>query len=142
MSPRLQKMLPWIARGALLFSVVDLGTVGILYIFDPATEAARATITAGEAAGLTNLRVGFGAFHFGIALIAAFCLLKAERVWVGLSIVSAITATAVVVRSYGLIVDGWHPRTVLLLQFESLGLMIFTIGLLAERMRLRRQNDT
>ncbi|MSO97067.1 MAG: DUF4345 domain-containing protein [Rhodospirillaceae bacterium] len=130
------KTLPWIARAALLFAVLDFGTVGSLYILRPAVEAANATITAAEAAGLTNLRVGFGAFHFGVALIAAFCLLKPERILTGLSVVCAMTATGVAVRIFGLMVDGWHPRTILLLQLECLGLVIFLAGLWAERRRL------
>jgi hypothetical protein len=123
---------PWIARFALWFAVVDFGAVGALYMLDPAGEAAASGIFAQEAAGLSNLRVGFGAFHLAVAVIALYCALAAERLWAGLCIVATVTAIAVLTRIAGLIIDGAHPRTWLLLQFESLGLLVFLLGLLAE----------
>ena len=133
----LAKALPWTAHIALLFAAFDFGTVGTLYILHPVIEAANFTIVASEAAGVTNIRVGFGAFHLGVAAIAAFCLLKPERVLIGLGVVCAMTAIAILVRIFGLLIDGWHERTVLLLQLECLGLAIFAIGLWAERLRLK-----
>jgi hypothetical protein len=126
-----------IALAALVFAALDFSTVGFLYIVDPAGEAAASTITAAEAAGLTNLRVGFGAFHLAIGVIAAYCAIRRDRIWVGLRIVVTVTLIAVAVRLLGLAVDGVHDRTLLLLQFESLGLAIFVLGLSAEWRRQR-----
>ena len=133
----LAKALPWIARASLLFAAIDFGTVGTLYFLSPIGEAANSTITAAEAAGVTNIRVGFGVFHLGLGLIAIFCLLKPQRIILGLALVCAMPTTAILVRLFGLMVDGWHERTVLLLQLECLGLVIFATGLWAERRRLK-----
>lgn len=132
-----QNALIWIARVALGFAVLDFGAVGILYLIDPAAEAAASTIVAIEAAGYTNLRVGFGAFHLAIGVIAAFCVTARDRLWPGLGIAVTVTTIAVAVRLIGITIDGEHPRTWLLLKFEMLGLVIFALGLLAA-WRLRR----
>lgn len=121
----------WIARTSLGFAVLDFGAVGLLYLVDPAGEAAASTIVPIEAAGYTNLRVGFGAFHLAIGVIAAFCVAARERLWPGLGIVVTVTTIAVAVRLIGITIDGEHPRTTLLLKFEMLGLVIFALGLLA-----------
>lgn len=127
----LDNLLLWIARLALGFAVLDFGIIGSLYVIDPAAEAAASTIVAIEAAGTTNLRVGFGAFHLAIAVIAAFCLGAPDRYWPGLGIVVTVTTIAVAVRLIGVTIDGVHPRTTLLLRFEALGLAIFLAGLFA-----------
>ncbi len=126
-----------IALAALVFAALDFSSVGLLYIVDPAGEAAASTITAAEAAGLTNLRVGFGALHLAIGVIAAYCAIRRERIWAGLRIVVTVTLIAVAVRLLGLAVDGVHDRTLLLLQVETLGLAIFVLGLSAEWRRQR-----
>jgi hypothetical protein len=126
-----ERTLLWIARAALVFAALDFGAIGLLYAVDPAREAAASTIVAIEAAGATNLRVGFGAFHLAIGVIASFCAINRDRYWPGLGIVVTVTTVAVSMRLIGVTVDGPHPRTMLLLQFETLGLAIFSAGLFA-----------
>ena len=134
----MHKALPWIARAALLFAVLDFGYIGINAILNPASMAANSTLAAAEAAGLTNIRGGFGAFHLAVSIVALFCLATA-RVGIGLAVVCTFTATAVCVRALGLMIDGSHPRTLLLIQLESLGLLIFVVGFCAHwRSQLRR----
>jgi hypothetical protein len=128
---------PWIGRIALLVAVLAFGRVGWLYILHPVEASARFAMTLSSVAAVTNIRVGFGAFHLGMAAIALACLTSTRRLIVGLAAVAIMTAIVVAVRLLGVALDGPDPRTLAVLHIESIVLIVFVIALVIEWLRTR-----
>ena len=57
---------------------------------DPVGATARFQITLGSAAAVTSMRVGFGAFPFGFAIIVVTCLVSTSRLLRGLAYVASV----------------------------------------------------
>ncbi len=58
-------------RGELLFTLI-----GAKYLTDPVRAATSVKISLGSVAAITSMRVGFGAFPLGFAIIVASCLVS------------------------------------------------------------------
>src|SRR5205809_7103165 len=77
--------------------------------------AASFKISLGSAAAITSMRVGFGAFPLGFAIIVASCLASTSRLLPGLSFVATILGVATAARVLGIVVDGAAPESGFLL---------------------------
>jgi hypothetical protein len=120
----------WLARVALAAAALLFLLVGSKYVFDPSGAAAASGISLPTLVGRTNMRAGVGGFFLGAALISTVCLLSRRRVRAGLWFVAGVVAPVLLVRVYGVLVDGTFgpSRRVL---FSETVLLALTLGALA-----------
>ncbi len=101
--------------------------------------ATSVKISLGSAAAITSMRVGFGAFPLGFAIIVASCLVSTSRLLLGLFFVATIFGAATGARLLGIVVDGAAPESVFLLRPEVALLALSVIGVLLESARRPHQ---
>ncbi len=126
----------YLPRAILMLAVISYGNVGMLYVFEPALIG-RVGIEVTSPAGMTSVRVGIGGFHFGVAMIALYCVAAQTRVFAGLAIMSVMTGVVVATRLGGLVTNGFDQQVVGLMTPEALMLLIFAGAAL---MQLRLEN--
>ena len=86
------------------------------------------------------MRVGFGAFPLGCALVALNCLLSPSRLRTGLSFVAVIFGVALAVRILAIVGDGTLRESLSLLSAEAL-LLTLSIGGLVVDIGQQRQGS-
>ena len=136
---RLWRFTPWLNRLILSAATLIFTLIGVKYITDPVRAAASFKISLGSAAAITSMRVGFGAFPLGFAIIVASCLVSTSRQLRGLYFVATIIGVATAARVLGIMVDGAAPESVLLLRPEVALLALSVIGVVLESARRRHQ---
>ncbi len=136
---RLWRFTPWLNRLILSAATLIFTLIGVKYITDPVRAAASFKISLGSAAAITSMRVGFGAFPLGFAIIVASCLVSTSRQLRGLYFVATIIGVATAARVLGIMVDGAAPESVLLLRPEVALLALSVIGVVLESTRRRHQ---
>ena len=136
---RLWRFAPWLTRLILGAATLIFTLIGMKYIADPVRAAASFKISLGSAAAITSMRVGFGAFPLGFAVIVASCLVSTSRRLAGLYFVATIIGAATAARVMGIVVDGAAPESVLLLRPEVALLALSVIGVSLESGRRRHQ---
>jgi len=134
---RLWRFTPWLTRLILGAATLIFTLIGVKYITDPVRAAASFNISLGSAAAVTSMRVGFGAFPVGFAIIVASCLVSTSRLLLGLYFVVTIIGVATAARVLGIVVDGAAPESVFLLRPEVALLGLSVIGVLLEAGRRR-----
>jgi hypothetical protein len=82
-----------------------------------------------SAFAVSNIRLGFGAFHLGVSAMALIAVFTKQYKY-GLITITVFAALAVGTRAFGLVVDGLHPRSLLVISGEGVSLAIFLIGLI------------
>lgn len=108
--------------GALLF-----GRVSLVYLFDTATAAGRASLQPITPVGVGNLRVFAGAFHLAVCLTALLGLLYRRYATAALVNLVIVTFTVAVTRWLGGQVDGDVSRVPATI--ETAALVIFALSL-------------
>src|SRR5579863_1097484 len=108
---KLIRFAPWIGRIVLLGATVIFSMIGLRYITDPIQASAATGITLGSALAATTTRVGSGAFPLGFALFTFACLISRQRLLIGISLVATVIITAIIVRIFGMVVDGPAPAS-------------------------------
>lgn len=136
---RLWRVTPWITRLILGAATLLFSLIGMKYLTDPVRATASVKISLGSAAAITSMRVGFGAFPLGFALILASCLVSTARLLRGLYFLATIIGIATAARVLGIVVDGAAPESVFLLRPEVLLLALSLIGVLLESGRRRQR---
>jgi hypothetical protein len=111
--------------------------ISVKYIGDPVRTAAEFKITLGSPAAITNMRVGFGAFPLGVAIITFVCSFSLRRHLVGLCLVLSIMGTATGARILGILVDGPAPQSFQVLRPEIAFLILSIVGCFLELSRRR-----
>src|SRR5439155_1316314 len=106
------------ALSALLLLVPPTRSIGVLLVSGLLGAAASFKISLGSAAAITSMRVGFGAFPLGFAIVVASCLMSTSRLLPGLYFVATIIGVATAARVLGIVVDGAAPESVFLLRPE------------------------
>ena len=131
---------PWINRLVLAAATLIFTTIGLRYITDPvrASAAIGATLSTGLAA--TTMRIGFGAFPLAFAIFSFACLLSTRRLLIGVSLVTTVVTTAIVVRLIGMVADGAVPQSVRLFVPEAVILLLSISGFILEGARLKNQS--
>ncbi len=140
MSPR-STMALWLSRVALAAAGLVLLLIAAKFIAQPVAAAAASNIHLGSSLAITNMRASFGAFPLGCALVA-FGALTSRRYHVGgLAMVGAVLGSALIVRVYGVVVDGTlaESRTVLVAEAFLFGLCLSAI--LAAHLSSRHGNE-
>ncbi len=136
---RLWRFTPWLTRLILGAATLLFALIGVKYVTDPVRAAASFKISLGSAAAITSMRVGFGAFPLGFAIIIASCLVSTSRQLSGLYFVATIIGVATAARVLGIVVDGAAPESVFLLRSEVALLALCVIGVLLESAKRRHQ---
>jgi len=105
MSPFL-RIAPWLGRLSLLAGTVILSMIGLRYLLDPVAAGAAVQTTFGSPAGITSMRVGFGAFPLAFAAVLAVCLFSPGHRRFGLFMVAVLMGAAAGARLLGIALDG------------------------------------
>lgn len=129
---RVSRVSFWLSRFVLFAATVIFTGISVKYIGDPVATAAAFKITLGSPAAVTNMRVGFGAFPLGFAIITLSCLLSARRHATGLFFVLVIVGAATAARVLGIIVDGPAAESFKVLRPEVAMLVLSGTGLFLE----------
>jgi hypothetical protein len=132
------RFVPWLNRLVLLAPTVVFSLIAVKYLADPVGTAAAFKISLGSAAAVTNMRVGFGAFPLGFALILMSCLVSARRHLMGLWFVATIIGVATGARLLGIMLDGPASQSLMVLRPEVVLLTLSSVGLVLE---MRRRAD-
>ncbi len=123
---------PWLNRLVLLAATLIFALISAKYIADPVRTAATFKISLGSAAAITNMRVGFGAFPLGCAIITLVCLVSTSRLLTGLCFVATMIGVATAARVFGILVDGAATESLVVLRAEVILLTLSIIGLFIE----------
>src|ERR1700758_5025751 len=113
------RIVPWISRVVLVFALTVLALISRKFISHPVDAAAASDMTLGSPLAITNMRASFGAFPLGCALFVLLCLLTSSLRRTGLVFVALIIGTALVVRTFGAVIDGSLAQSVHLLAAET-----------------------
>jgi hypothetical protein len=87
---------------------------------------------------VSTIQSGFGGFHIGVALLAAFFALTQHTVLPGLMIVTTTAGMAVATRGISLYTDGLDPKTLFVFWVEAFMLTLWLAALITERWRRAR----
>ena len=119
-------------RFVLLAATLIFALIGSRYIADPVGAAATTDISLGSALAISTMRVGFGAFPLGCALVALTCVLSSSRLRTGLFFVAVIFGVALAVRILAIVSDGTLRESLSLLSAEALLLTLSIVGLVVD----------
>ena len=131
------KLAPWLSRVILVPPTVIFTLIGLRYITKPAQAAAEVGISLSSPLAATILRIGFGAFPLGAAVFTLWCLISRNRILNGLTFVGILLSVALIVRIYGMLVDGTVRESMGLVRAEAILLIICFIGVAIEFSRRR-----
>ncbi len=130
---------PWISRLLMLPPIFILAMIGLRLLSNPSGAVGEDMhLTLDTARAVTHMRV-FGVFPAGYAVVLVFCLVAKERLRMGLSLIAFLMLTALVVRLYGISVDGTlfqDEKGLVLAEIVFFGLA--TVGVALETLRRRR----
>ena len=127
-----------LTRLALILAVPGFGWIGVRFMLFPHEAAGNMGMTLITDAAVSTIQSGFGGFHIGIALLAAFFALRQQTVLPGLMIAVTMSGAAVIARTIGLYTDGPAPQTLIVFRAEAAMLTIWAAALLTERWRVVR----
>ena len=133
------KFAPWLSRLILVPPTIIFALIASRYITHPTQTAATVGISLNTALAVTIIRIGFGAFPLGCSVFTLSCLISANRVLTGLSFVSIMVGVALVVRIFGIVVDGTLRESLGLVGAETILLVLCIAGFFIETRRLRRE---
>ena len=124
---RYSRFAPWINRLVLSVATVIFTAIGLRYITDPVGASAATGAALNSALAITTARIGFGAFPLSFALFSSYCLLSRQRLRTGVSLVTTVLTTAIVVRLISTVADGAAPQSIRLFVPES-AILVLSIG--------------
>lgn len=125
----LQRISPWLSRLVLLFATVLFTLIGQKFVLDPAGAVREAGIALNTQLALTTVRASFGAFPLGCATVLLTCLLSNRRVRLGLWFNLILIGVVLLVRLYGIALDGTLAENQRVLTAEAVLLSITLIAL-------------
>ncbi len=128
---------PWLTRLILLPPTFVFTMIAFKYISHPAEMAATVGIALTTPLAATILRIGFGAFPLGCALFTISCLVSTRRLLTGLGFVATMMSVALVVRIFGIVVDGTLHESLRLVVAEVVLLVVTLAGVAIETGRRR-----
>jgi hypothetical protein len=131
------RVAPWLARLSLVPPTVIFGLIAGKYMTHPVEAGASIDLAFKSALAVTIVRVGFGAFPLGCSIFTLSCLVSKRRLLTGLEFVSTMVVVVLLVRIFGMLVDGTVSENMRLVGVE-LGLLALMIaGLVIELGRRR-----
>ena len=132
------KIAPWLSRLILVPPTLIFTLIAIRYITKPTQAAAEVGISLNTPLAATVLRIGFGAFPLGAAIFTLWCLVSTRRILTGLTFVGTMLGVALIVRVFGMMVDGTVRESMGLVRAEAILLIICFIGVAIELSRQRQ----
>src|SRR5262245_62222687 len=133
------KLAPWLSRLILVPPTIIFALIASRYIMHPAQTAATVGISLNTTLAVTIIRIGFGAFPLGCSVFTLSCLISANRVLTGLSFVSIMVGVALVVRIFGIVVDGSLRESLGLVGAETILLVLCIEGCFIDTSGLHRE---
>ena len=135
---RFRKLAPWLTRLMLLAPTIIFALIASRYLFDPIRAGAAVGLAFNTPRAITVTRVGLGAFPLACSIFTLSCLVSTRRILTGLGFVAMIMAVALIVRLFGMHVDGSVRENMGLVRAESIMLVVFLVGIFIERGRPSR----
>ena len=134
----------WVSRLILLVPSFIFAMIASRYLIDPVRAASAVGISFDTPLAMTIARVGFGGFPLACAIFTISCLFSARRILTGLSFVSVMMATVLVVRVGGMLADGTSRQNMRLVIAEIVFLALMQTGVFLElnRRRLETREGT
>lgn len=133
------RIAPWLSRLVLVPPAFIFALIAVKYITHPAQAAAAVGISLTSPLGATILRVGFGGFPLGCAIFIFACLISERRILIGLCFVATMVGVVLLVRVYGMEVDGTVKESMALIRPEVSLMVACFIGLIIEFTRRRHR---
>lgn len=133
---------PWISRFPLVAATLIFAAISSKFLIDPVQAAGARGIVFASGAGMTTVRIGFGAFPLAFAIITASCLIAKRRLLAGIYILLTVLAVAIFVRVGGMIADSSAKENMRLLVPEIVLLVISLVALNVELRRRRYEPGT
>jgi hypothetical protein len=121
-----------LAAGTLMMTMIALRT-----LYDPIGLTHALGIALSTPTAITVVRVGFGGFALGFAIVLLYCLISTKRLLAGVSLVAVLMAAILVARIQGLIVDGVTAYNLARLPPEVVMLTLSVVAIALERRRRR-----
>jgi hypothetical protein len=122
----------WFARLVTLYAFLISVFLAYLFIVEPLEHIARFGIAAsGVPESISFLRTGPGALFAGIAIFAAWGLVRPARLVTCLWVIVLFNACVVALRLLGIVVDGSTPIQMLELRDEGISWLFFVAALVA-----------
>jgi hypothetical protein len=134
----LSRLTVWLSRAVITFVIFLFSTISFKNLIDPVQANAIHKIIFGSPEAVTNGRVGFGAFPFGIVLILCACLISTRRHLSGLLVVLAVDGAATFTRICGIFADGPAEWTLFVLRPEIIILVATLVAFILEHRRKER----
>lgn len=131
------RFVPWFSRVVLFLATALFTVIAVRYVGNPIGTTAPFKISLGSVAAVTNMRVGFGAFPLGFAVVTLACLVSTRRHLAGLWFLVTIVAMVTAVRILGIVVDGPAEDSLKVLRPEVVLLLLSSAGLRLELGRRR-----
>lgn len=131
------RIAPWLSRIILMLPTLIFILIAVKYLTQPASAAAEVGISPTSPLGMTILRVGFGAFPLGCAIFTFACLISKRRILAGLGFVATMVAVILLVRIYGMLVDGTMNENMFFIGPEVVLLVLCLSGFIIEFSRQR-----
>ena len=132
----LRTLAPWVSRVALLPIIAIFMMIGSRHLLQPDATAAAQAVAFVTPLGITDFRVGFGAFPVGCAVFLFICLMVRGWMRPGLVFAGLMLSVIVAVRACGMMADASVAASKPLLVDECIVLGITLIGVAAEFYRL------
>jgi hypothetical protein len=122
----------------LVAPTVIFALIASRFLFDPIRAGAAVGLAFNTPMAITMTRVGFSAFPLACSIFTLSCLVSRRRILTGLGFVAIIMAVALIIRLFGMHVDGSVRENMGLVRAESAMLVLFIIGFFIERDRRNR----
>ena len=134
------KSVPWINKVVILLSVAIYTLISMQPLVHPAASAVTQGLSITSAVGATIFRVAFAGFPLGCAAFLVYCLLSSRRTLMGLTFAAVLLGIVLLVRVYGMEVDGSVPQSMSIVIPEVVLEALTVGGIALETGYLRRSN--
>jgi hypothetical protein len=135
---KLWRYTPWFTRLILVPPALIFAMLAWRHIVHPVESASAIGIAFTSALGITITRVGLGGFPLACSLFTLYCLLS-RRISTGLTFVATLLCVLLIVRVFGMTIDGTVQENMRLVCAETILLVFFVIGIFLDTAKRRRE---
>jgi hypothetical protein len=122
-------------RLVLAAATVIMMIIAVRNLRDPIGATLPLDIVLRAPSAVTIVRVGFGGFPLGFAIVLGVCAISTRRLLTGMALLAAVIGAATAARVQGLLLDGMTPYNLGLLRPELAMVALSAIGIALERRR-------
>jgi hypothetical protein len=127
----------WFNRFVLAGAAFVMTLIALRTLRDPIGSTRPLDIALQSATAVTVIRVGFGGFPLGFAVVLFGCVAATRRLLTGLFFVLTVVGTVTIARVQGLLVDGATAYNLGLLRPEIMMITLSGAGIILELRRRR-----